>query len=125
MGLLLFLLLLFVEAGELLGNFRAVRADLAMVAQLATLSKIRLAQVALEGFLTGVSILVLLLVLLQAERLRAEATLEVFLRVVFFVVSLQAEFSLEGSCAPKNIALKDGRALLTLRPIFFCLKRAA
>ena len=79
LGLLLFLLLLFVEAGELLGNFRAVRADLAMVAQLATLSKIRLAQVALEGLLTGVSILVLLLVLRQAERLRAEATLKVFL----------------------------------------------
>ena len=78
LGLLLFLQLLLLELGELLGNFRAIWTYFAMMTQFATLSKIGLAQRALEGLLARVRILVFLLVLLQAERLRAEATFEVF-----------------------------------------------
>ena len=96
-----------------------------MVAKLATLSKICLAQVALKGLLASVRILVLLLVLLQAKRLRAEATLEVFLRVMLLIVALQTELGLEGGVATKNIALKNGRGLLPICAIFLCLQRAA
>ena len=125
MGLLLFLLLLLLQLSELHSDFGAVRADFSMVAKLATLSKVCLAQVALEGFLASVRILVLLFVLLQAERLRAEAALKVLLRVVLLVVALQTELGLEGSVAAKNVALKNGRGFLAICAIFLCLQRTA
>ena len=125
MGFLLFLLLLLLQLGELHRDFGAVRADLSMVAKLSTLSKVCLAQVALEGFLASVRILVLLFVLLQAERLGAEAALKVFLRVVLLVVALQTELGLEGRVATKNVALKNGRGFLAICAIFLCLQRAA
>ena len=96
-----------------------------MVAELATLSKVRLAQVALEGFFARVCILVLLFVLLQAEGLCAEATLEVFLGVVLLVVALQTELGLEGSLATKNVAFENGWGFLAIRAIFLCLQRTA
>lgn len=80
-----------------------------MVAQFATLAEANGTHGAGKGLLSRVRVLVLLLVLGQAERLVAEATLDLLLRVVLFVVALQRELRLEGGVAAENIALEDRR----------------
>ena len=122
--LLLLLMLLLLQLGELLRDFGPIGTDLSMVTQLAALSEVALAQVALERFLARVRIFVLLSVLLKAERFSAEAALEILLRVVLFVVALQAELSLEGGRATVDVALEDSQTFLAVRPADFRLQRA-
>ena len=88
MGLLLFLVLLVLELGELLGYLWTVWADLPMVTKFTPLAKLHLTHVAREGLLTRVCIFVLFLILGKAEGFDAEATLEILFRVMFFVVTL-------------------------------------
>lgn len=66
-------MLLLLELGELLGDLGTVRADLTMMTKFTSLAKLHLAHVTREGLLARVRILMLLLVLRQAEGLRAEA----------------------------------------------------
>lgn len=125
--LLLLVMLLLLQLGELLCDLRAIRADLAMVTELATLSKVALTQIALERFLARVCIFVLLAILLEAESFSTETALEILLRVVLLVVSLQAEFCLEGGRAPVDVAFKDCQAFLTITisaAVEFRLQRA-
>lgn len=86
-----------------------------MVAKFATLTEADGTHGAGKGLLTRVRVLMLLLVLGQTERLAAEATLDLFLRVMLFVVALQGKLRLESSVAAVKIALKDGRF-----PVFSC-----
>ena len=122
--LLLLLMLLLLQLRKLLRYLGPIRADLPVVTELAALSEVALAQVALERFFARVRIFVLLSVLLKAERFSAKAALEILLGVVLFVVPLQAEFSLEGGRATVDIALEDSQTLLTVRPANFGLQRA-
>lgn len=73
---------------ELCGDLGATGANFAMMTKFTSLAEVRLAHVTLKRLLARVRILMLLLVLLQAERLGAKATLQVLLRVVLLVVSL-------------------------------------
>ena len=99
----------------------AIWAKLTVVGELATLAEAHRAHRTDEWFLTRVRVLVLLLILWQTERLGAEATLQVFLRVVFLVVPLQGVFCLKGIVTTIEIAFKNrwlfrslrGRALLS------------
>jgi len=81
-------LLLLLDLGELGGDFGATGAYFAMMTKFTSLSEVRLAHVTLKRLLARVRVLVLLLVLLQAERFCAEAALQVLLRVVLLVVPL-------------------------------------
>lgn len=108
LGLLLFLMLLVLELGELLGNLWAVRTDLPMMTQFTPLAEGHLAHGAREGLLTRVRILVLFFVLGQAKGLGAEATLQVLLRVVLLVMTLQAKLGFESCGASEDVAFKDG-----------------
>lgn len=122
---LLILLLLLLQLGELLGDLGAVGANFPVVAQLAALTEVRLAHLALEGLLARVRVFVLLLVLRQTERLRAEAALERLLRVVLLVVPLQTELCLERRRAAKDVTFKDGRSLGLIHAVFLTQQRIA
>jgi len=82
-----------------------------MVAKLATLSEREWTRAADEGLLTRVRVLVLLLVLGQAERLRTKATLDFFFRIVLLVMPLQWEFGLERSFTLVDVAFEDWNLL--------------
>ena len=82
-----------------------------MMRQLATLAEAHAAHSAAVGLFTRVGVLVLVAVLLQAEALAAVATLDLFLRIVLFVVALQRELSWERSLASLDVALEDGNFL--------------
>ena len=82
-----------------------------MVGELATLAEAHAAHGAAVGLFTGVRVLVLVAILLQAEAFAAVATLDLFLRVVLFVVALQRELSWKRSLASLDVALEDGNFL--------------
>ena len=117
-------MLLLLQLRKLLRDLGPIRADLSVVTELAALSEVALAQIALERFFARVRIFVLLSVLLKAKRFSAKAALEILLGVVLFVVPLQAELSLKGGRATVDVALKDSQTFLTVRPAYFGLQRA-